>query len=426
MLIMAYDGDNAGRLVGRAILANDAQGLSEASQRIDLGHEIVTRWVAEMGGTRISGGGDEGTFQVPPQAMDHIEELRKDYQFATGLTMTVGVGQDLSQAGKSLMVGKLRGKDQVVNYDDSVEQDYALAQSSLGADDASAEQKKLGEAYMTPEQKSDDVQTTTDQPAPADDHHDCPYCAEMDGADGHACGDDCPYCKEYDAKQAEGNSEEHDHDNCPYCKEYDERGGADSCDCPHCAEYDAKVAAGQDPTAVGSAEGSEQDDPETAQAMQNILQHFDQEAPVDPMSDDAALPVNGQALPGDQENVPADMGLSEEDQGQGPDLTQVLQGGLDQHADQIAREKVVGMVSEALDGFKQSKDILERAKEQAPQLYQASIMMLKAMIEMAKMLGLGPSEETPADPTEQPGQQAETPAAPPAAAQEDAAESPQQ
>ena len=46
------------------------------------------------------------------------------------------------------------------------------------------------------------------------------------------------------------------------------------------------------------------------------------------------------------------------------------------------------MVGEALEGFKASKNILERAKTEAPQLYTSSIAMLKAMIEMCKMLGL--------------------------------------
>lgn len=87
-------------------------------------------------------------------------------------------------------------------------------------------------------------------------------------------------------------------------------------------------------------------------------------------------------------NVPGDMGLAEDAPVQGPDLTEVLQGGLDNQAQNINRERVVQMVSQALEGFKASKQIIEKAQQQAPQLYQSSIMMLKAMIEMAKMLGL--------------------------------------
>ena len=83
-----------------------------------------------------------------------------------------------------------------------------------------------------------------------------------------------------------------------------------------------------------------------------------------------------------------------------PDLGGVLQQGLDSHADGIQREKVVDMCSQALQGFKGCKDIIEKSKEAAPQLYQSSIMMLKAMIEMAKMLGLGEQvEEQGGEPT---------------------------
>lgn len=100
------------------------------------------------------------------------------------------------------------------------------------------------------------------------------------------------------------------------------------------------------------------------------------------------------------DNQPGDMGVGENgDQTDSPDLGNVLQEGLDAHADNIQREKVVQMVSQALQGFKASKQIVERAQTQAPQLYQASIMMLKAMIEMAKMLGLGPQEDPNANPS---------------------------
>lgn len=89
------------------------------------------------------------------------------------------------------------------------------------------------------------------------------------------------------------------------------------------------------------------------------------------------------------DNTPQDMGLNEEGEtDEGPNMGQVLSDGLDAQAQNIQREKVVQMVSQALAGFKASKVIIERAQEQAPQLYNSSILMLKAMIEMCKMLGL--------------------------------------
>ena len=74
-IFLAYDGDNAGRLVGRAILANDAGALSEVSSRINLGHDVVKKWVQEHNGHVISGGGDEGCFSLPAEAVQDIEEL---------------------------------------------------------------------------------------------------------------------------------------------------------------------------------------------------------------------------------------------------------------------------------------------------------------------------------------------------------------
>jgi hypothetical protein len=95
------------------------------------------------------------------------------------------------------------------------------------------------------------------------------------------------------------------------------------------------------------------------------------------------------------QNSPSDMALDEDNTAVSPDLTSVLHEGLDTHADNIQRERVVQMVSEALTGFKACKQIIERAQTQAPQLYTSSIQMLKAMIEMAKMLGLSENGATP-------------------------------
>lgn len=100
------------------------------------------------------------------------------------------------------------------------------------------------------------------------------------------------------------------------------------------------------------------------------------------------------------QNSPSDMALDEDNTAVSPDLSSVLHEGLDTHADNIQRERVVQMVSQALTGFKACKPIIERSQTQAPQLYQSSIMMLKAMIEMAKMLGLSDGTENQQNPLE--------------------------
>lgn len=112
---------------------------------------------------------------------------------------------------------------------------------------------------------------------------------------------------------------------------------------------------------------------------------------------------------GYEQNTPGDMGLDEQRaEEENPDLSSVLKEGLDSHASDIEKDKVREMVGQALSGFKASKELLERAKEQAPDFYQSSIAMLAAMIKMAEMLGLKgatqPGQEPGQDVQMQPGE----------------------
>lgn len=423
-IYMAYDGDNAGRLVGRAVLANDEAALSEISSRIALGHEVVSSWVKEQGGQVISAGGDEGTFSIPAGSDAQIEQLRSDYQFTTQLTMTVGVGANIAEAGKALMVGKFRGKDQVVHYDASVDQDLAQSMDRIANGTGSQEENKLGEAYL-----ADDVpEAPVSEGAPlAKDHaDDCKYCQEHED---HSHTDDCQYCQ-----AAESGDEETDHnhtDDCQYCAAKEEIDGhehTDDCqwcataeqraadadhehtdDCQYCA---AKQASENEAIGQHLANDVMNSDPDSQSNRDEINSIDDTQMPMSTAAEDGVSRPEGY----NDEASPSDMGLSEDSPEQGPDFGNVLKDGLDQHADDINREKIVGMVSQALEGFKANKQILEKAKEQAPELYSSTIAMLKAMIEMAKQLGLDKKV----------AQEEQEPVQPNAAPQEGAAQAPQQ
>jgi len=514
LVYMAYDGDNAGRLCGRSILANNVQGLHEVSQRIQLGHEIVKRWVESHGGEFISGGGDEGVFSIPSQAIDATEELRADYKYATNLTATIGIGNTLSEAGKAMLVGKFRGKNTIVRYTPEIEQEIRQAQSHISQGIGNAEEKKIGEAYLQDEgtvstmmnQNKAEGDNSSNDNIPS--HDDCPYCAESSAANiqdpDHCkyCHDmdaesDCPYC--HDAA-APGHA-----DDCPYCAEaanHDPSAPGHQDDCPYCQDMgssaqppegndsheteppgansshvveptagptienptttDSENYIGQDlntpdlpkpdaiqqyPDGLGvtmdtptnenvkldvAGQGSHQinptgvqnetltqdsggSDPQSEETIQDIAQEINaQPSTSNPEAQtvkdvdgantvDATDSATGTTMEGnvsrpdgyDDPSHPQDMGLAEEDEGQTPDITGVMQEGLDGHADNINREKVINLVSEALVGFKACKSILEKSKLQAPQLYESSIAMLKAMIEMAKMLGLDQEAQAP-------------------------------
>lgn len=490
IVYMAYDGDNAGRLCGRAILADNPDALHEISNRISLGHEVVKRWVEGYGGQFISGGGDEGVFSIPVDAIASVEELRADYQYATNLTATVGIGKTLSEAGKAMLVGKFRGKNTVVQYDSSIEAEIQQAQTNLQQGTASAEEKKIGEAYLQPEGTG-----STMNQSEQGNHTDCPYCQASNAGqatDPSHCkychdteqAEPCPYCV---APLAESEGAAHDcpycqnptGDDCPYCKggTHDASVAGHPADCKYCAAKDqsAPVAdakggtaqqvtptagptvnnptttnsenyAGQDlnqpdlpkpdaiqahPDGLGvsfdsptnenvklDAEGQggnnvttnpniPNPDPQSQQTVQDIAQEIDtiphyENSPSKVVAQlDAANTATGTAVQGNisrpenyaDANAPKDLGLGEDEQA--PDVTSLMQEGLDNHADTINRERVISLVSEALTGFKSCKGILEKAKDQAPQLYASSIAMLKAMIEMCKMLGLDQEAQAP-------------------------------
>lgn len=480
-LYLSYDGDGCGKKVGRAIIANDETALHEISAKIDLGHQIVNHWVAEHGGKVISGGGDEGSFKVPEDAIEHAEELRKDHEFATGITISLGIGESLSEAGRSLLAAKFRGKDQIARYSEDVEKDINKARKRVKKGKATQEEYKLAEAYL---EKAENNMAQ---------EQDCQYCEQTDGVDADHCKychdedkaqdqDDCPYCAEATQDADEGD--------CPYCKE----SPADADDCAYCkddatngakepevaamddhaAQQNTKIQSpdsnnasapagsaeekaqadqmGMNPPVIGKpeqgndsspagvgeagiimegassdgapvepagAEASELDsqagivpeeDAHSKEAMIAIAERIENET-VDGKPDDkqianqiddtqilgtntegnASRPENFEA------NIPGDMGLASNDPRDDqnkevqPDFSSVLKEGLDDQADQIKRQKVVQVVGQALQGFKASKDVLEQSRESAPQLYAASIAMLRAMIEMADMLGLGSS-----------------------------------
>jgi hypothetical protein len=490
LIYVAFDGDGIGNRVGQAILSDNPIELKTVSEKIELGNELWNRWAAQYGGIIYSSGGDQGLYAVKEQAKSNIEEMRRDYEFATGMTVTVGVGRTLSEAGKALLIGKARGKNMIVVYDAIVEQELDKLKLSLVQGTANAEEQKQGNAYF----KSEEVDMENNMKINKPQEHDCPYCqtiseknldhecpycaAHNPTEDGHPS--DCPYCARLNHNPAEdGHAQD-----CPYCMEMAEHNPAEdghSQDCPYCQQsrqngggmagddqsispnppstqvlpttQDGENYLGQDqarpsmdkPPAISSTPsglgintdvatnenrklaevnmgtgvaGGENGsnviapgqtvNPENTGTVESILGEIDNIPPNEQAQrtqvnqDDAANMPDGTNMEGNvsrpegySQNTPSDLGLGDQHV---PDITSVLQEGLDNHADSIQRERVLEMVGQALEGFKACKNIIEKAREQAPQLYASSIAMLKAMIEMAKLLGLDQEQQLDSSP----------------------------
>jgi len=377
LLYIAYDADNAGRKIGRAILADDPEQLKQDSERIELGNEIVAEWANKWGGVSYSSGGDQGLFSAPQEALEELEQLRNDYQFATNLTMTVGVGASLSEAGKALMVGKFRGKNMIVIYDGNVEKEVDQAQENVTNGTASDEERKLAEAYLKPE--------NGEAKPPEEQLEDYAKAGLMPPQIGK------PDPKKEPKQEVNDIMETRSKNNHP---DPDEKENAQD----RKIESNDQVAEDKhSEAAMRSIAQAIEGDEKPGQTVKDQLSHVDDEdmAIGDETEGNTSRPDGFK-----DQNKPGDMGLSEDEvPEESPDLSSVLKDGLDSHADNMQRDKVINMVSAALAGFKSNKHILERAKDKAPELYNSCLSMLKAMIEMTKMLGLG-QQENEEDPTE--------------------------
>lgn len=364
VIYLAIDADDAGKLVGRAALADDEAALADVSSRIDRGQQIILDWAEKHGGNKISAGGDEANIKVPEEAKDFVEELRNDYHYATGMTITVGVGSKLSEAGKSLMVGKFRGKDIAVFYGPEIESEIAQAHEHVQQGTATDEEKKIDQAYF--EENEGNTKNTDQQSQGTDD---CPHCKEIEKTDA------CPYCQ----KDAVLDSE--NLDNCSHCKELD-KDKKDSC--PYCEHGDKSKIKENTSQAVDEISNQiEVDDPEKQEEADIVRDIDDADLAIGVEMDQNASVTDSYK----QKNFPQDMGLSEEEN-KGPEFGNLIKEDLDSRSQDIQNERLKSLIGEALEGIKNNKNILEKAKQQAPEFYSAALAMIKAMIEMSKALGI--------------------------------------
>ena len=151
---IAADGDGIGKLVGRAVIANNVDELHKVSNRIDAAQDFILHWCKSVNGIKISGGGDEFTAAIPPEAKDGLKDLRECVEKSFGYTISVGVGRSLSEAGTALLVAKLRGKDRIVWFNKKIKEDIKKAKRRVREGRASQEEYKLSEAYL---EKSENI-----------------------------------------------------------------------------------------------------------------------------------------------------------------------------------------------------------------------------------------------------------------------------
>ena len=142
LIYIAWDADNAGRLIGNARLHDDPEQLARISDTIDKGNALFNSWALEHGGTAISSGGDEGIISVDATALNDLKDIKAKYEGTLELTVSIGIGIKMSYAFKALLASKLRGKNQVTMYDKDVEKEISEANKE------EPEKEKLVNEYL--------------------------------------------------------------------------------------------------------------------------------------------------------------------------------------------------------------------------------------------------------------------------------------
>lgn len=137
---VAFDGDGIGNKIAQAEEMDDEAGLRQQSAAIEAGQKVAWAWAKKYGGKLIEDGGDQGIVKVPTIALDAVEDLRADYLKASGATLTVGIGDSISESTKARMLGKLRGKNQAVTFNEDTKKELKIRKEAEPSPDAN---KKL-------------------------------------------------------------------------------------------------------------------------------------------------------------------------------------------------------------------------------------------------------------------------------------------
>lgn len=250
------------------------------------------------------------------------------------------------------------------------------------ADEALAEEDNMidqdgDDAQNQPQDQEDDhFQEFQDDEIPAEEDES----QEFDPSQPpHEQGMDEEENLEHDAEENE--DDEQDSDNIEADEEPAAFGGNTEPEDADFAEDVAEDVADQDLDAQAMGDEQIADDENALQDDQDFGQEQgEMEGEEDPM-----LSQDDVANPADQDpNAPQDEGDDESV------MTDMLHANIGDEESEDSDDEVKQDVIESLMSFKQNKQHLEELKQTNPEMYQANIMMLRAMIQMAKKLKMNP------------------------------------
>lgn len=422
-IYIAVNGDDVGSRIGDAIANDDHEGLAQASSSIQNAHDSIDQWVDSIGGKKVTSAGDDAIYLVPEQAVNDLDSIREDYKQQSGHGLTIGVGPSMSQASKALIYGKLNGKDQTIHYEPMME-DYLSEDEDDAAPEIPEETEVQGQADADMEQD-----------AGAADLENAPPTEDVDDSGSAVPGAEAPQDPAAEAAPEDqmdaaappaGDENDMADDDQAMSESPDDAAAAPAEEGAVDGKTDKDFGTSEDDLsedqgAAPAADGTDEDMPDTDSEDDAAAQDDGSMPPV-PDEDDAAAPAapgeedasamsadddseDGSEETLDQDDVAAPEDAGAEDQGEDPLASMIhgdmQSGGDDSEQDPDAEQgddaslddELRQDIAEALVAFKENKHMLEDARESAPELYNATLTMLRSMIAMAKKLGFAPEQD---------------------------------
>lgn len=115
--------DSVSQGIAESISNDDHESLSARSEALNGSADIIANWVSECGGTTVSRSGDEVIARVPESCLDQLEDVCSRYEDNCDHTLSIGIGDSLSQAANALAHAKEEGGDMIMDHSGGQMQD---------------------------------------------------------------------------------------------------------------------------------------------------------------------------------------------------------------------------------------------------------------------------------------------------------------
>jgi hypothetical protein len=427
-LYIFADGDEIGALVGAYVLKDDANAFIRQSRLIREGNRLIADWISSVNGEVYNNEGDEIVGHIDPNHAEELERIRDKYHEITGHSISIGLGNTLSEAGKALIAAKITGKNKIVMYHPEVEDILNEAHMASMEGTASEEQKKMDEQYI--HAIKDDHENAHEDGMPKNDEYDqhdkeeddddqfyeespedmmqypegleepfpedrmvdqdiipdgeIPLDLEEDELDMNDQYQDQydQYQDQYDQYQDQYDQYQDQYDQYQdqydrYQDQYDRHEKQSEGD--EEASYEGETLIDLDENQEDRSSMDTKDHPEMDD-QDSEPSEFEQEKPISLEGEEKILDEDKKDSDADK----ADPEMAADEDDIDADLMDVQ-----------TNEDILQRIAANLDAFKQNKELMEQIKEAKPELYASILGLLHNMIELARMISpdVAPSEQ---------------------------------